>query len=150
MKNILILVLLSFFLISCEKEKDFDKDKVCFKDVVYPFTVQFEDASTLVINDEEEYKNAFSLCDAETEEDVVKEDGDDTDGEIGNQIHCDDEPEYIECGFGDWEKEEKDACFDFVYPITVLFSDGSTKSIANEEELWKAKTIPKHITKKDC
>ncbi|MGB1248324.1 MAG: hypothetical protein ACPG4Z_05530, partial [Chitinophagales bacterium] len=126
-------------LVSCEKEKDFDKDKVCFKDIVYPFSIQFEDESTMTINTEEEYKNAFSLCDEETEEDVdvVK---DEEENEIDwSEDEYDDKPEYIACGFGDCEKEEKDACFDFIYPITVSFSDGSTKSIANEEELWKAK-----------
>ncbi|MEM6967618.1 MAG: hypothetical protein AAF573_22835 [Bacteroidota bacterium] len=45
--------------------------------------------------------------------------------------------DYVECDFDDYE-DDWTACFDFVYPITVIFPDNSSQTINTDDELIDA------------
>lgn len=132
-----------------ENEDDFD-EFLCFE-LNYPIEVVFPDGSKTQVNDDEGLEaeietwfeanpNAQSFPTLTFPIGITLEDG--TPQSVANEDElCD----LFEACIEAWEEEIDDdeegieeLCFDFVYPITVVFPDGSENTVNTDEELEDA------------
>lgn len=119
----------------CECEHD--EDEECFE-VNFPITLIMPDGSNVVVNDEDEFETTIDNYYDNNPNDTGDVDvvypfsvtllEDDTVVIINNEAELDDLFEYCEYDF-------EDECFDFVYPLTVSFPDGSTATANDDDEL---------------
>jgi len=120
-------------------EDDMDEmDDLCF-DFVYPITVQLPDGEQQTANDDTELENIienYYLANPTSEEDpTLVFPVDVIDGETGEQISLQDEDELFFLFEMCFDYEEG-LCFEINYPVTVVFPDGSTQEVNNDDELY--------------
>lgn len=141
---------------ACRADKFNDRDprghrkncKPCF-DMVFPITIQFPDATTAEVSSRAELKTtlrAWKAANPDATErptiafpiDVEFEDGSIT------TVNSSAELEELKQACRDEERPEWEPCFKVVFPVTILFPDGTTAEAANREEKralyreWKA------------
>ncbi|MCP4443575.1 MAG: hypothetical protein GY810_32125 [Aureispira sp.] len=134
---------------ACEKDAT-TEDEICF-DFVYPVKVKFEDGTIKEMANEEELDRTWEDCEGDWEEEICFDfvyplsithtDGTTqsitTDEEFQTAWdNCDNATTTSTTGNDRTNDEEK--CFDLVYPISITFEDGTTKSITTDEELEMA------------
>ncbi|MEL6987185.1 MAG: hypothetical protein AAGK97_05085 [Bacteroidota bacterium] len=139
-----------------EEEEDCDLLEICF-DINYPITIIFPDGMTTDVNNDDELETAIDDWfdnNPDNDEDptvqfpidVTLEDG--TVETINNEDELDDLIDLCEGEDDDEEDDDEDdeyedeedcdlleICFDINYPITIIFPDGMTTDVNNDDEL---------------
>ena len=124
-----------------DKEGKDGKDrKECF-DLIYPVTFTMPDASTITGNDEKEVDIAIKAWytgnpDAKEKPNLIFPVNLLFEGSHTKTISSEEElvEVYEHCKGEKWE-DEKEECFDFIYPVTYVMPDQSSITGNNEEEI---------------
>ncbi len=130
---------------SCGDWDDDYEDEFCFE-VQFPVTIQYPDGTTVDVNsfDElDELYEAYFEANPDAEDcpevvypvNVVYEDGTvvtitDEDMEMELVMEC-----YDELGYDDWDDDDYELCFDFVFPLNIQDPDSTIHTFNSLEEI---------------
>ncbi len=132
-----------------KEENEITGDTEAFPELVFPIDIILEDGTEQTVNSEEELFEIFFQCfgsghgggnchgDSYDDEDDEEEgeDGEDDEDEEGEDEEDDEEEgEDEDEDEDDGEGEFAELCFDFTYPVTIIFPDGSTATVNSDEE----------------
>ncbi len=124
-----------------------DEDSLCFA-FVYPLTIDLPDNGFVLLNNEEGLISFIEQWERDNPDATdypslrfpIRVIVDGATQRIGSE---DELVELVEYCFNEWEENESDDeveefCFDFVYPITILFPEGNSLTVHDFETLFTA------------
>jgi len=149
--SLLTLALVAVAFTSCENFDLFDLDKEDYCEFVYPFDMVLPNDEVVTVNDEDEFDAVYEdwkTNNPDSNEEpafsypiqIINSDGETV------TVNSDEE---LEAAFDDCKKRKKDCdhdcddddkedCFDFVYPIIMTMPDNTTVTGNDEDELKTA------------